>query len=364
MGVDAGALRFPAGGVRRYAVELFSRVAALAPEIEFVAVDRSPGDPLPPGMTDGPRAAALPSNLGRAAALGWTIGRTRLDLFHAPAYTAPFTTVPVVLTVHDVSYARRPEFYAHRSGPLRQWFYRRSAARAAHIITDSAFSRDEISAAYAVPESRITVVPLGVGLPFTGAGGQATGMLPSGVRPPFVLHVGDLHRRRDLPTALQCVVEANRRRPVSSPPMQLVAVGADSGAVGALRQLSQDVGASGILVTPGPVDESALLALYRAAAAFVYPSLYEGFGLPVLEAMACGLPVIAANAGSVPEVVGEAGLLVPPGDVRAFTNALLAVVSDTSRQRELRAKGEARAATFSWDRTARETVAVYRGCLR
>jgi glycosyltransferase involved in cell wall biosynthesis len=364
VGVDAGALWFPAGGVRRYAFELFSRVAALAPDIEFVAVDRAPGDPLPPGVTDGSRAVALPSNLGRAVALGWTIRGARLNLFHAPAYTAPFTSVPVVLTIHDVSYARRPEFYAHQSGPLRQWFYRRSAARAAHIITDSAFSRSEITAAYGVPESRISVVPLGVGLPFSPAGGQVSATLPPGVRPPFVLHVGDLHRRRDLPTALRAVCEANEHRTTGRVPLQLVAVGTDAGAAAPLRQLSRDMRADDTLIQPGAVDEAMLLSLYRSAVAFVYPSLYEGFGLPVLEAMACGLPVVAAQAGSVPEVVGDAGILAAPGDVRAFAEAVRAIANHPDRRKDLAARGLARAAAFTWDRTARETVAVYRRCLQ
>lgn len=363
VGVDAGALRFPAGGVRRYAAEVFPRLAALAPEMEFVAIDRAPGEPLPTGMTDGPRAAALPTNLGRAVALGRSIGRAGLDLFHAPAYTAPFSAVPTVVTIHDVSYARRPEFYAHRSGPLRQWFYRRSATRAIHVITDSEFSRGEIVEVYGIPASRITVVPLGVGLPFAPGEPADPEALPHGVRSPFVLHVGDLHRRRDLETALRAVVAANEQQRNGSH-LQLVAAGSDSGAGDDLRRLSRELGCEADLLLTGPIDEAVLLSLYRSAIAFVYPSLYEGFGLPVLEAMACGLPVVAARAGSVPEVVGDAGILASPGDVRAFAEAVRAIADHPDRRQDLAARGLARAAAFTWDRTARETVAVYRRCLR
>lgn len=364
VGIDAGALRFPAGGVRRYAREVFSRLAALAPDFEFVAFDA--GDPeLPlPGTVAGPRVAHLPTSVGRAQALGRAIRRARLDLFHAPAYTLPFAgTTPIVLTLHDVSFARRPDFYAHPSGPLRQWFYRRSALGAAHILTDSQFSKNEIVAAYGVHAERITVVPLGVGHPF--APGEPAGLdaLPHGVRPPFVLHVGDLHPRRDLGTALRAVVEINRRRHSGTPPLQLVCAGHDSGGADELRRLNREAGVSDDLVLPGAVDEQTLLALYRTASAFVYPSLYEGFGLPVLEAMACGLPVVAARAGSVPEVVADAGILIPSGDVRAFAEAITAIADCPGRRQEFAAKGLARADLFTWNRTARETVKVYRQCL-
>lgn len=363
VGIDAGALRFPAGGVRRYGAEVFSRLAALAPELEFVSVDRASGEAIPPGMADGPRAAALPTNVGRAVALGRAIGRAGLDLFHAPAYTAPFSSVPTVLTIHDVSYARRPDFYAHRAGPLRQWFYRRSARRAAQIITDSQFSKDEILAAYGISPGRVSVVPLGVGPPFTPGEPSGADELPNGARPPFVLHVGDLHRRRDLATAVQAVLVVNRLRRTGLPPLQLVCAGHDAGSAEELRRLTREAGAPDDLVLPGAVDEHTLLALYRSAHALVYPSLYEGFGLPVLEAMACGLPVVAARAGSVPEVVAEAGILVAPGDVRAFAEAISALADRPDLWQTFAAQGVARASSFTWDRTARETVDVYRACL-
>lgn len=366
VGFDARALVFPAGGVRRYVGELFSALPAIAPDIDVVAVDPPPGITLPTGTLRGPRAAVLPSNLARAAvALPRAIRRAGLDLFHAPAYTAPIAGgTPVLLTIHDVSYARRPEFYPHPSGRLRQWFYRRSAVTAARIQTDSEFSRREIVAAYGIPESRISVVPLGVGAPFTPLQDTRSQLSPgSGVAAPYVLHVGDLHPRRDLITALNAVIEVRRRGGAATQPLRFVCAGRDCGSADGLRAAAAAAGMTDALVMLGTVAEDQLVALYQHAIALVYPSLYEGFGLPVLEAMACGLPVVAADAGSVPEVLGAAGILVPPGDVRSIAEAVTALATQPERQALLRQQGLARASIFSWERTARATLGVYRACL-
>ena len=366
VGFDARALVFPAGGVRRYVREVYSRLPAMAPDIECVAVDPPEGVELPPGVAAGPRARTVPTNLARASvALPLAVRAARLDLFHAPAYTAPlWGRTPVVLTIHDVSYARRPEFYAHAAGPVRQWFYRRSASRAARILTDSAFSRDEIVAAYGIPPEKIVVVPLGVGEPFRpSSGARSAAPLPAGVRPPFVLHAGDLHPRRDVATALRAVLQLRRSTLPGPLPVQFVCAGKDHGSAGALRHLAAEAGTPDALVLTGAVSEDVLVALYQGAVAFVYPSLYEGFGLPILEAMSCGLPVIAARAGSIPEVMGEAGMIVPPGDSDAMASAIAALFSDPVRRARLVADGLSRAAEFSWDRTARLTLDVCRTTL-
>lgn len=367
VGFDARALVFPAGGVRRYARELFSRLPALAPDIDFVAIDAPAEIELPSGTLRGPVAGRLPTNLARGAlALPVAVRQARVDLFHAPAYTAPLVgRTPVVVTIHDVSYVRRPEYYAHPAGFIRQWSYRRSAARATHVITDSEFSRQEIAAAYDIPPTRITVAPLGVGEPFSATAPDRAISLPAGVRIPYVLHVGDLHARRDLATALRAVLNLRQRHASQGiSALQLVCAGEDHGAADALRRASAEAGASDLLVLPGRVSEDVLLSLYHQAVALVYPSLYEGFGLPVLEAMACGTPVVAARAGSVPEVAGDAGILVEGGDWSAMADALTMLSTDAGYRQGRRNRGLARAAEFSWDRTARQTLDVFRRCLQ
>jgi alpha-1,3-rhamnosyl/mannosyltransferase len=294
--------------------------------------------------------------LPRAAA------RARVDLIHAPAYTAPlWSRVPVVLTIHDVSYARHPEWYPYRRDWLRRAFYRRSARAAAHVITDSAFSAAEIAAAYAVAPSRITVVPLGASREF-GAVPPSGADLPAGVTEPYVLHVGDLHERRNLGTVLDAVLAA-RRHFGGAAGVSLVLAGVDRGVGRALCAIAAEADEPDALVLLGAVEDERLRALYHRATALVYPSLYEGFGLPVLEAMASGTPVIASRAASIPEVAGEAGILLDPVDVDAWADAIVTLVNDEGRRSLMRAAGLARAASFTWERTARETLAVYRQVL-
>jgi O-antigen biosynthesis alpha-1,3-rhamnosyltransferase len=366
IGFDARALAFPAGGVKRYAHELFGALARLEPGVEFVAVDPPAGVEPPAGTVRGAGAPRHRTNLGRMAlGLPSAILRSNLDLFHAPAYTAPLLgSCPIVLTIHDVSYARRPEFYPHALGPLRKWFYRRSALHATRVITDSAFSRAEISAAYGIPAERISVIPLGVSPAFVPpADGMGAAALPAGIRPPYVLHVGELHPRRDLETALRAVIEIRTRPNGPADRLQLVCVGTDRGLADSLRRTSQAAGAGDALVLIGAVSEPDLVRLYQQAVALLYPSRYEGFGLPVVEAMASGLPVVAARAGSVPEVLAGAGVLVQCGDWHAMAEAVADLLVRPEHRLDLRRNGLERATAFDWTETARLTVDVYRSLL-
>ena len=154
-----------------------------------------------------------PTNLGwSAVGLPRAAARARVDVIHAPAYTAPlWSSVPVVLTIHDVSYERHPEWYPYQRDGLRRVFYRRSARTAAHVLTDSEFSAGEIAAAYQIPRERITVAPLGVSDHFAPADRHDEDALPAGLTTPFLLHVGDLHERRNLPLIVHAMLEAQRR---------------------------------------------------------------------------------------------------------------------------------------------------------
>jgi O-antigen biosynthesis alpha-1,3-rhamnosyltransferase len=275
-------------------------------------------------------------------------------VFHAPAYTAPLWGVhPQVLTIHDVSYERRPEWNAYKNDRVRRAFYRRGARAADRIVTDSSFSRDEIVAAYGIAAERIAVVPLAAS-PFFSPGPFDAAAAPADVRQPYALHVGDLHVRRNLATALAAVLEMR----ASGAPLRLVCAGIDRGTGPALRAAA--AADPDALVLTGAITEAALRNLYRGAALLVYPSLYEGFGLPLLEAMQAGVPVVAAANASLPEVVGDAGVLVAPQDVRAWRDAIAAIWQDAAAQARWRDAGITRAARFSWARTAQETLAVFR----
>ncbi len=177
---------------------------------------------------------------------------------------------------------------------------------------------------------------------------------------PFLLHVGDLHERRNLPLVVHAMLEAQRRP--GMPPLSLVLAGVDRGVGERLRAYAQRGGVAGRGRLSRPGDRrSQLLTLYRGAAALVYPSRYEGFGLPVLEAMACGTPVIASRAASIPEVLGDAGVLLDPDDEPGWAEAIAGSASATSGSSgRMRRPGLARAAEFTWARTASITLDVYR----
>ena len=389
IGVDGRAFSSPAGGVRRYVWEIYGALPRVAPDVDVVAIGASHGDALPQGVTGYP-ARSFPTNLGwMAVSIPLAVRGARLDVFHAPAYTAPLWGVhPQVVTIHDVSPVRKPEWDAYKNDPVRRLFYRHSALAADRVLTDSQFSRTEITAAYGIPADRIDVVPLAAADTFTrGAFDPAT--LPAGVTQPYALHVGDLQIRRNLSTALEAVLKTrsgigNRlgrrsaKRDVggsgsgdrgsgiginSTNPLKLVLAGVDRGVGGDLVATAGAAGDAGALILTGPVSEDVLLNLYRGASMLLYPSLYEGFGLPVLEAMRCGVPVIAANCAAVPEIVGDAGILIEaPLDVAAWTNAIRRLLAEPAMAARLREAGLERAGQYSWARTATDTVAVLRRC--
>ena len=360
IGIDGRAFSSPAAGVRRYLEGLVPALREFEDAPDIVALGGAAAT-IPDGVARVAEPAHLPTNAG------WTlVGLPRaaaaagVDLIHAPAYTAPFWAgVPVVLTIHDVSYERRPEWYPYRRDRIRRAFYRRSARGSSHILTDSEFSAGEISAAYGIDRDSITVAPLGVSSAFRPAASGSVCELPVEVTSPYLLHVGDLHERRNLVTVVEALLEA-RRHFGALPALTLVLAGVDRGVGDALCAIASEGGAAEAVVRLGLVDEDRLHVLYRCASALVYPSRYEGFGFPVLEAMASGTPVIASRAASLPEVVGDAGILLDPDDGAGWTNAIARVINDEQLRATLRAAGLARASQFTWSRTARATLGVYK----
>src|SRR5258708_9086859 len=355
VGVDGRAFESPAGGVRRYVTELYRAMTRVDPSVGVVAIGASAAAHLPPGISRHP-ATRLPTNLGwMAASIPFAVRTARLDVYHAPAYTAPLWGVhPQALTIHDVSYERRPEWNAHKNDPLRRLFYRRSAHAADRIVTDSAFSRAEIVAAYGIAEERIDVVPLAASEMFTPGPFDAAAA-PLGVRQPYALHIADLHVRRNLSTALAAVIAVRGRLAAEEPPPlrlpAFVFAGLHRGTGDPLRAQAVEARDPGALVLTGPVSESGLLNLYRGAAMLLYPSRYEGFGLPVLESMQCGGPGIGPGAWRIPEAVREAGILLDPLDVAAWTDAIERLAVDAALHAQYVDAGVRRGGTFFWPRT-------------
>jgi glycosyltransferase involved in cell wall biosynthesis len=258
------------------------------------------------------------------------------------------------MTVHDLAPTRHPELLPPGRG---RWYWSRwvpfTARFADHLLVPSASTKRDLVALAGVPEARVSVVPWGVPLESVDAGSPDGVRAAHGLVDPFLLYVGTIDRRKDYATLLGALARLD-------PAVSLVVVGTVIAGRTDFPETIRRLGLERRVRVLGYVPDGDLAALYRAAAVFVYPSFYEGFGLPVLEAMACGAPVITYRAASLPEVTGDAArLLDPPVSPEALAAAIRGVMEDPDARRELGARGVARARRFDWRTTARLTVEVY-----
>jgi glycosyltransferase involved in cell wall biosynthesis len=266
-----------------------------------------------------------------------------------------------VVTVHDLAFRRFPETAPHST---RAWLGRieRTLARATRIIAVSESTRRDLVELYGVEPARVPVIPLGVDRSvFRPQSEEAVRAVRTrfGIDGPYILSVGGIEPRKNLPNLVRAA--AGVRGDVT-----LVVAGAAVGwnpegtalLRGALDSLPAEVRRR--VVQTGYVSEPEKVALMSGAEALVYPSLYEGFGLPLLEAMACGTPVVTSDRSSLPEVAGQAAVFVDPDDPEAITAGIDRVLSDARLRTRLREAGGERAARFTWEETARKTAAVLR----
>jgi glycosyltransferase involved in cell wall biosynthesis len=347
-------------------------VAALAPALarlqglQCVAAIE-PEATLPSSWTDARPEIARLHPAGDWLRLGYTLTKichdTRADLLHV-TYNAPFVSpCPIVVTVHDVIFQRFPEFFSARDRLLFATLLPLSLRRAAAIITDSECSRADIITFYPFTAGKVYMVPLAPAPTFRPIEPPIAQRVCEryGVASQFILAVGNLQPRKNL----MRLVDAYRNLLTQGlDNHQLVLVGKDALRSNEFRAQVRDLVEAGRLALTGYVPESELPALYSAASAFVYPSMYEGFGLPILEAMACGAPVITSACSSMPEVAGDAAVLVDPTRIDRIAAALHTVLTQPALADELRRRGQARAVEFTWDATARRTAEVYRSTLR
>ena len=289
--------------------------------------------------------------------------RAGADLLHVTGFDAPYwRPLPTVLTVHDLI----GMLFPRNLPPIARFYWSRwlpsSVRRADHIIADSEHTRQDLVCLLHVREERITVIPLGVDRRFAPRPPETVASLRGRLGLPgrFLLYVGTLEPRKGIDTLLSAWARIASRLP----DVDLVIAGKPGWHTDRLHLQARDLGVEPRVRWTGYVDHGDLPALYSAAEALVFPSRYEGFGLPPLEAMACGTPVITSNSSSLPEVVGDAGLLLPPDDVSALAHAIYLVMTQPALRAELRERGLRRARDFTWERTAARTRAVYESVLR
>jgi glycosyltransferase involved in cell wall biosynthesis len=288
--------------------------------------------------------------LARPRAEDWT---GPVDVVHATNFVAPPARAPVVVTVHDVTFLRFPELCTPDTLRYPR-LLRRAIARGAVVHTPSEFVAGEVRELLGAPADRVVAIPSGI--PAVRDGDADRGRELAG-RPRFVLALGTIEPRKNLTT----LVRAFDRVADADPELGLVLAG-PSGWDAARVQAAIDVSAHGDrIVQTGFVDDRDRADLLAGATVFAYPSVYEGFGFPPLEAMQCGVPVVAGDAGSLPEVLGDAALLVPPTDVDALADAIRGLADAGAPERSTYVgRGRARAARYDWDATAARMVDLYR----
>jgi glycosyltransferase involved in cell wall biosynthesis len=330
------------------------RELRLLSELDIVATVED--GQLPQGILAPPvRIRRVPRNgLGRLAVLSLLSRQVRADITHAIYFLPPLVRGASVVTIHDISFERHPEFFGRSSLWRDRLLIRDAARRATKIVTVSETSRRDLIELWRLSPDRVVAIPNGVSPSFQPLS-DPTPFDPA-VRALRVLAVGTLQPRKNLPRLVDAVALVAREMPV-----ELRVVGPDCLQA---KRIQDRLGGVAAVEIAGYVSDEQLVAEYQRADVFVYPSLYEGFGLPIIEAMASGIPVVTSTAGSLPEVAGDAALIVDPLDVAAIASAIYRIASDSSLRERLRTLGLARSAQFTWRDAARAHLDVYREAIR
>jgi glycosyltransferase involved in cell wall biosynthesis len=373
IGIDAKVLACRAGGVGRYATNLVHSLLTLTAtrpgKAEFVLftapqTSRKLLDGFPKTFDE--HGCAVKSSVLRAlVSLPGGIRRQRIDVFHGLDHVGiPFfrTRSKYVVTLHDVMPVMLPRMFPRKHRWVVTAALTRVCRQADVVIVPSQAVQRDVLEHLGVPEERLMVIAEGCEARFSAAVEPArleqvrtTYGLPAS----YVLFVGTLEPRKNLTSLLHAFAQLRHRTQID-PTVQLVVAGARSWRDAAIYRTIKALGLEEAVCLPGFIGDADLPDLYRGAALFVFPSLYEGFGLPILEAMGCGVPVIASNTSAMPEVAGDAALLVDPHDAEALATAMAALLHDTTLRERQRARGLQRVRSFTWDLAARKTFEVYR----
>jgi glycosyltransferase involved in cell wall biosynthesis len=351
--------------VEHYVLNLVRALAALEdrPEI-IVYTDRDLEDSSLQEIfnAQGMKLSVLRARRGwLRAALPWRLWRDKVNLVHLPStLLPPLLSCPAVVTVHDLAWLHYPDTYEPVDLRMQTEVVPHSIRRAAHIITVSEATAADLRQHLRIPTEKMTAIPLGVSSSFTPEGPfltyanfQEAVRLSTG----YLLHTGGFHPRKNL-LRLVDAYKLLRDRGITLP--LVIAGGASPDRLQPVQAKIDELDLTSSVIFTGQVGEHELPILYRSATVVLYPSLYEGFGLPILEAMASGVPVVTSNCSSMAEVAGEAALLVDPENPEEIANAAYQLLTDETLHQQYRTHGLARAKEFTWERTAQRTCAVYR----
>ena len=342
--IDADVLGRERTGDETHVAALLRELAALGPDFRLAAVTRRP-DLVPDGI-EPVELAARSQILRMTAQMPFLLRRLRPNLAHFQHALPLACPCPAVVTVHDLSFERDPRLMGLRDRVIFRRAVPRAARRAARVLAVSERTKRDLVERYGIPADKVVVTPNGVDPAFT----------PDGARPngrPYALFVGALQPRKDPVVAVEALSLVDTD-------LGLVFVGPDKGGAEDTRRAVDELGLGARVSFRGYVPHDELAALYRGAACLVLPSRYEGFGLPVLEAMASGTPVVASTAGALPEVAGDAAILLDDPTPSALAGGIERALADRER---LVTAGLERARRFSWAETARRTLEVYRALL-
>ncbi|MFC1959440.1 glycosyltransferase family 4 protein [Chloroflexota bacterium] len=359
IGIDLSITKINQAGTGIYAASIYSALQALDTAHTFVPFiinrERAMGQP----KTLVSRIGTLYQDLIWGQALvPFQAARHKVDLLHIPTGLAPLVkNCPTVLSIMDVSVLKMPQYFPAWQRTYARVVLPRSARQAKAILTISEFSKKEIVEWLQVPPERVAVTYLSVSPKFCEIDDVVAKELlaPYHLESPFILTVGTLEPRKNITGLLKAFATLKKNGCTH----QLVHVGSKGWLYDDILELVHELNLVNDVHFLGRQPLDTLVAFYNQADVFVYPSLYEGFGLPVLEAMNCGCPVVTSNVSSLPEVIGEAGLQVNPLDTQEIATAIEKVLNDKDLAIQMRQNGLMRAREFSWQRCAQETIDVY-----
>jgi len=363
--VDAHTIGCHLTGNEVYIRNLLNEFSKLAPDAEFIAYVSK--EDAPSSVTRRILTRKVSENPYKR--LGWDLPirlrQDRPDLLHVQ-YTAPIgCSAPVVVSVHDVSFLEFPEYFTRYRRTQLRLTVKRTVERAAAVLTPSEFSRDAILQHYRIDPRKIVVAHNAVSSQFRPIErrlARAGIEKKFGLRGPFVLTVGDLQPRKNHMGLLKAFEEAVRAHPQLT--HRLVFVGKETWYSKELHQAVAESSVSERVHFTGFIDDAEVVQFYGACELFAFPSFYEGFGLPILEAMACGRAVACSNTSAMPEVADAAAILFDPRSTREIARAIADVLLDPELRVRLERLSAQRASLFSWERAAQRTLEVYRRVAR